>query len=116
MTGVGGAGAAADADAVLRALADPSRRYILSLVRANELAAGEIAAHFEMTQQAVSQHLRVLRDAGLLAERRDGTRRLYSLRAEGLDPVRAVLGDLWPDALVRLKRAVEQSKRQSESR
>lgn len=107
-----GAGAAAvgrddGADAVLRALADPQRRRILTLVRGGELAAGEIAQQFDVTQQAVSHHLRVLSRAGLVHERRDGTRRLYALHAEGLDPVRALLTDLWPDALARLKQAVE---------
>lgn len=98
---------AAAVDAVLRALADPQRRQILRLVRGGELAAGQIASHFEATQQAVSHHLRVLQRAGLLHERREGTRRLYALDPEALDPVRAVLTDLWPDALQRLKRVVE---------
>ncbi len=93
-------------------LADPHRRHMLKLVRGNELAAGQIATHFDITQQAVSQHLRVLKSAGLLSERRQGTRRLYVLRPEALDPVRGVLDDLWPDALIRLKQVVEQSKRQ----
>ena len=105
----------ADPDIVLRALADPTRRYILKLVQTSELAAGRIATQFEMTQQAVSQHLRVLAGAGLLHERRHGTRRLYSLRAEALEPARAVLVDLWPDALARLKQVVEQAKRQKGS-
>jgi DNA-binding transcriptional ArsR family regulator len=99
------------ADLVLRALADPTRRTMLRLVRSQELAAGQIAAHFSMTQQAVSQHLRVLHRAGLVAERREGTRRLYLLRPDALGPVRAVLEDLWPDALERLKRVVEEDKR-----
>lgn len=94
-------------DAVLRALADPNRRQIVRLVRSNELPAGEIAKHFEMTQQAVSLHLKVLERAGLLTERRDGARRLYTFRPESLDLVRAVLTDLWPDALARLKTVVE---------
>jgi DNA-binding transcriptional ArsR family regulator len=106
-----GAGTA-DPDAVLRALADPQRRRVLSLVRNDELAAGQIASHFDITQQAVSQHLKVLEHAGLLSQRRDGARRLYVLRPEALEPVRAVLADLWPDALERLKRAVEQDKRE----
>ena len=99
-------------DAVLRALADPHRRQILELVRSNELAAGQIAAHFDITQQAVSQHLRLLMRAGLLSERREGTRRLYALRPESLEPVRTVLADLWPDALIRLKQVVEQNMRE----
>jgi DNA-binding transcriptional ArsR family regulator len=99
-------------DAVLRALADPNRRRILQLVRNRELPAGQIATHFDITQQAVSQHLQVLERAGLLSERRAGTKRLYSLRPESLEPVRLVLAELWPDALERLKRVVEQSKRE----
>jgi len=94
-------------DAVLRAIADPSRRRILRLVRDQSLAAGEVARHFEMTQQAVSLHLKVLQRAGLLTEQRQGAKRLYTLRPEPLDQVRAVLDDLWPTALARLKDVVE---------
>jgi DNA-binding transcriptional ArsR family regulator len=99
------------ADLVLRALADPTRRAMLHLVRSEELAAGQIATHFPITQQAVSQHLQVLARAGLVAERREGTRRLYLLQPDGLAPVRSLLDDLWPEALGRLKRIVEQDKR-----
>lgn len=99
------------ADAVLRALADPHRRQILRLVRVGELAAGEIASHFDASQQAVSHHLQVLARAGLLSERRDGVRRLYALDPHGLDPVRGVLADLWPAALQRLKQVVEADQR-----
>ena len=94
-------------DAVLRALADPHRRAIVRLVRDTELPAGQIASHFDLTQQAVSQHLMVLRRAGLLEERREGTRRLYRFRRDSLEPVRDLLDEFWPDALGRLKRAVE---------
>jgi DNA-binding transcriptional ArsR family regulator len=94
-------------DAVLRALAEPQRRRILVLVRDRELRAGEIAEHFDITHQAVSQHLRVLRDAGVLSERREGTRRLYALRPEAIESVRSFLEDLWPSSLARLKDAVE---------
>ncbi len=94
-------------DAVLRALAHPHRRRILQLVRDEALAAGEVASNFELTQQAVSLHLKVLRQAGLVSERREGTRRLYALRPEPLEQVRDVLDDLWPDALDRLKGVVE---------
>ena len=97
-------------DAVLRALAEPQRRRILILVRDHELPAGEIADHFDITPQAVSQHLRVLKDAGLLDERREGTRRLYVIRPEAIEPLRAFLDDLWPTSLQRLKRAVETDK------
>jgi DNA-binding transcriptional ArsR family regulator len=99
------------ADAVLRALADPHRRQILRLVRGGELAAGEIASHFDATQQAVSHHLQVLAKAGLLSERRDGVRRLYALDPQGLDPVREMLSELWPSALERLKYVVEQDQK-----
>jgi len=95
------------ADAVLRALAEPQRRRILHLVRERELPAGEIAEQFAITPQAVSQHLRVLKDAGLLQERREGTRRLYALRPEALDSARRYLEELWPSSLSRLKDAVE---------
>lgn len=95
------------AAAVLRALADPHRRQILRLVRTGELPAGEIAAHFDATQQAISHHVQVLAKAGLLSERRDGVRRLYALDPKGLDPVREVLSELWPAALQRLKQVVE---------
>ena len=94
-------------DAVLRALADPHRRQILRLVQHTELPAGRIAAAFPLTQQAVSQHIGVLKQAGLLTERREGTRRLYALRYEALEPVRELIVEFWPDALRRLKQAVE---------
>lgn len=92
---------------MLRALADPHRREILRLVQHTELPAGRIAESFTLTQQAVSQHIGVLKQAGLLTERREGTRRLYVLRHESLEPVRELLSELWPDALRRLKQAVE---------
>jgi DNA-binding transcriptional ArsR family regulator len=94
-------------DTVLRALADPHRRQILRLVQHTELPAGRIAANFTLTQQAVSQHIGVLKQAGLLVERREGTRRLYALHHESLEPVRELLSEFWPDALSRLKKAVE---------
>ena len=103
-------------DPVLRALADPHRRQILRLVQHAELPAGQIAAHFDLTQQAVSQHLTVLKRAGLLAERREGTRRLYSLRSESLQPLRTLLDEFWPDAFARLKQSVEQAHPRTEER
>lgn len=84
---------------VLRALAEPHRRAILRLVCERELPAGEIAAAFDVTRTAVSQHLTVLKSAGLLAERRDGARRLYRARPDGLDGLRAFLDELWADSL-----------------
>jgi DNA-binding transcriptional ArsR family regulator len=103
-------------DAVLKALADPHRRQILRLVQGHEMAAGQIAARFPLTQQAISQHIAVLKQAGLLTERRDGTRRLYTLRHEALDPLRALLAEFWPDALARLKDAVERAHPPQETR
>lgn len=87
------------ADEALRALAEPRRRAILQLVAHGELAAGEIAAAFDVTRPAVSQHLTVLKQAGLLTERRDGTRRLYRARPEGLAELRRLLDDMWAGAL-----------------
>lgn len=104
------------ADVVLKALADPHRRRILHLVRGGELAAGEIASHFDATQQAVSHHLQVLAKAGLLSERRDGVRRLYALDPQALDPVREILSDLWPSALERLKHVVEREQIEREQK
>ena len=71
------------------------------------MAAGTIAAHFDVTRQAISQHLRVLHGAGLVSERRDGTRRIYRVRPEGLIELRAFLDDFWKDRLEQLKREVE---------
>ena len=94
-------------DAVLRALAEPRRRAILQLVAHGELAAGQIASAFEITRPAVSQHLTVLKNAGLLHERRDGTRRLYRARSEGLAGLRDVLEDIWASSLDVARRLVE---------
>jgi DNA-binding transcriptional ArsR family regulator len=96
-----------EADAALRAIADPRRRAILRLVARDELAAGEIAAAFDVTRTAVSQHLTVLKDAGLLSERRDGTRRLYRARAQGLAGLREFLDDMWSGALDTARRIAE---------
>jgi DNA-binding transcriptional ArsR family regulator len=94
-------------EAALKALSDPGRRRILTLVRDEERSAGEIAAEFTVTWPAVSQHLRVLKEAGLVTERRDGARRLYRARPEGLREVRAFLDAFWDDKLEQLKREVE---------
>ncbi len=93
--------------AALRALAEPNRRAILELVRDEPQSVGEIASHFDITPQAVSQHLRVLKDAGLVDEVRDGTRHLFVVRPEGFEPVRAFLETFWGAHLTNLKRASE---------
>jgi len=103
-------------DAALRAIAEPNRRRILVLVRDDELSAGEIAAHFDVTRPAVSQHLTVLREAGLVSERRDGTRRLYRARAEGLEELRKFLEDFWDERLARLKAEAERKERTKHGR
>jgi DNA-binding transcriptional ArsR family regulator len=96
--------------ATLEAVAHPQRREILRLVWDSELPSREIATHFEVTWQAVSHNLRVLREAGLLSERRVGTRRLYRADRARLGPLEAVLKDLWRRDLERLDQVVEQDR------
>lgn len=98
-------------DATLRALAEPRRREILALVRDRELSSGEIARHFPVTPPAISQHLGVLREAGLVDERRAGTKRLYRARPDGLREVREYLDSMWADGLERLKAHAELEER-----
>ena len=100
----------------LRAIAEPRRREILRLIQDTQLAAGEIASHFEVTRPAISQHLRVLLDAGLVAVRREGTRLLYRTRPEGLEEVRQFLEGFWEDSLQRLKHAAEADEGRSHGR
>ena len=92
---------------VFQVLAEPRRRDLLALVADDERTAGDIARRFEVTRQAVSQHLRILLEAGLIRERREGTRRWYSARPEGLAEVRAYVEAMWPTALGDLKAAAE---------
>jgi DNA-binding transcriptional ArsR family regulator len=94
-------------EAALKAIAEPRRRQILTLVRDEELSAGEIAGHFDVTRPAVSQHLSVLKEAGLVDERRNGTKRLYRARPEGLGELKQFLEDFWGDRLAALKREAE---------
>ena len=96
-----------DPEAALAALAEPRRRAILQLVRDQPRSVNEIAERVEVTQQAVSQHLHVLRDAGLVEVQAQGQRRLYVMRPEGLASIEAYLARLWPARLQHLKRAVE---------
>jgi len=91
----------------LRAIAEPNRRRILQLVAGGERSAGEIAGEFSISRPAVSQHLTVLKGAGLVSERREGTKRLYSVRSEGFEDLRAFLETFWGDGLERLKIAAE---------
>lgn len=95
-------------DEALRALADGTRRRILSLVSDAERTAGEIATHFDISRPAVSQHLKVLLEAGLVEVRVDGTRRHYRLNWRSMQAVRAGLETFWDERLARLKQAAEQ--------
>lgn len=95
--------------AVLDALVEPRRREILLLVRDRELTAGAIAGRFpDVARPTVSQHLRVLRGAGLVTERREGTRRFYRARPDALAELRAFVGDLWDARLAAIKQFVEE--------
>jgi len=98
-------------ESALKAIAAPNRRAILALVRDGELSAGEIASHFDVTRPAVSQHLNVLKEAGLVSERRNGTRRLYRARPEGLSELRDFLEGFWDTRLEALKREAEKEER-----
>lgn len=100
-------------DHVFRALAERRRREILRLVLDRELSSGDIAAHFDVTRPAISQHLQVLVDAGLVTVRRDRTRRLYRARPEGLDELREFLEQFWDNRLRQLKHAAEAQERRS---
>ena len=103
-------------EAALKAIAEPRRRAILALVRDDELSAGEIASHFDVTRPAVSQHLNVLKEAGLVNERRNGTRRLYRARPEGLAELRDFLEGFWDVRLEALKREAEREERKKHGR
>lgn len=94
-------------DAQLKALAEPRRRKILELVRDHELPAGEIARQFAVTRPAISQHLAVLREAGLLVERREGTKRLYRADPAGLLGLKQFVDRFWVTGLERLKAEAE---------
>ncbi len=97
------------------AIADPRRREILRLVRTAELPAGAIAAHFaDVTRPAISQHLRTLREAGLIEERREGTRRLYRARAQGLVGVHDFLAQFWDERLGVLRLEAEREERRKQ--
>jgi len=94
-------------EAALRAIAEPRRRRILELVGTRELTAGEIASHFEVTRPAISQHLGVLKEAGLVDERRNGTQRLYRARPQGLAELKAFLDGFWDEKLEALQQEAE---------
>ena len=95
----------------LHALADPTRRAILDSLRRGSAAVGELAAALPVSQPAVSQHLRVLREARLVELRREGARHIYSLDGEGLAEVRAYVESFWDDVLAAFQDSDPQQRR-----
>ena len=95
----------------LTALGDPTRRAILERLAAGPLPVGEIAHDLPVSRPAVSQHLKVLKDAGLVIDSRDGTRRIYQLDPTGIEAVRTYFDTLWQHALAAFKTAVEKEDR-----
>lgn len=101
-------------DAALKAIAEPRRREILRLVWDRERSSGDIADHFDVTRPAISQHLRVLKEADMVTERRDGTRRLYRARPERMEDLRRFLDEFWTGGLERLRDAAENARQAQE--
>ena len=92
---------------VLAAMSDPTRRAVLEMLREGPRSVAEIARRLPVSRPAVSQHLKVLKQADLVFERRDGTRRLYGVDAAGLETLRAYLESFWADALSEFKSAAD---------
>ena len=99
---------------LLQVVAEPRREKILLLVWDRERSAGEIAGHFDVTFAAVSQHLKVLLDAGALEVRKEGRHRYYRARKAALGPVRAMLEAMWAEKLLDLKRLAEAEEEEEE--
>src|SRR5689334_19314731 len=93
------------------ALTEPRRRDILYLVRNGELTSSAIASHFDISAPAISQHLKVLEESGLVVVRRDGTKRYYQMRREGFLELKQYVDRFWDDSLLRLKEAAEEEER-----
>jgi DNA-binding transcriptional ArsR family regulator len=93
---------------VLAALGDPTRRAIFERIAARPRAVGELAGELPVTRPAVSQHLKVLKDARLVVDRAVGTRRIYQIDLEGIGALRAYLDQFWNQALAAFKAAAEQ--------
>ena len=96
------------------ALGDPTRRRIFELLQAGPRAVGELAGELPVSRPAVSQHLRVLKEAGLVTERKDGTRRLYRVDPAGIAAIRDYFDGFWTDALAAFQAAAEAEQRRSE--
>ena len=95
----------------IQALSNETRFKIVNLVREQEMAAGTIARRFKLTRPAVSQHITVLREAGLLDERRAGAKRLYVVKPEGFDEIAEFIERFWRPRLRRLKQVAEAAER-----
>ena len=102
------------AAAAIQALGDPTRRAVFEELRDGPRAVGEIAAKLPVSRPAVSQHLRVLKEAGLVIDRQNGTRRLYRVDPDGLAELRAYLETFWNDALAQFKVEVERTDERSD--
>lgn len=101
----------ADAARVLTALADPTRRRLLEGLRGGPRSVTDLTAAVPVSQSAVSQHLRVLREAQLVTERREGTRRIYRVDLDGLSALRAYVDGFWDEALEAFKRLADEEER-----
>ena len=94
-----------------RGVADPTRRALLAYLAARPHGVGELADHFDVSRPAISRHLRVLRGARLVRERRDGRNRIYQLDPTGIEALRTYFDQFWADALAAFKRAADQPSR-----
>ena len=100
----------ANTDRTLAAIADPTRRQVFERLAAGPRSVGELAEGLPVSRPAVSQHLRVLKDAGLVADRAEGTRRVYEIDPHGLGALRAWLDQFWGDALAAFKAEAEKDR------
>ncbi len=100
----------------LEALADPTRRRVFERLREGPSPVGRLAQGLPVSRPAVSQHLKVLKEAGLVSEEQDGTRRIYRIDPQGLGPLRAWLDQFWEIALDAFKAEAEQSEKQEDGK
>lgn len=103
-------------NAAFAAIADPTRRRVLERLSARPMAVGEIAAGLPVSRPAVSQHLKVLKEAGLVSDRQDGQRRIYAIDPKGLGAMRAWLDQFWEGALEALKAEIERQEEGDDER
>jgi DNA-binding transcriptional ArsR family regulator len=96
---------------VIHSISEPRRRDILYLVMDNEMTSSAIASHFDISAPAISQHLKVLEESGLVVARREGTKRYYRIRREGFEELKQYIDRFWDDSLLRLKEAAEEEER-----